>query len=60
MGKCRGSCWESVCGECGGCGEVWKKVWKSVGGDFFLEKCLGLLCNIDIALAQQVIVAIPN
>ena len=35
VGKYRGSCWESVRGECGGCWEVWEKVWKSVGGDFF-------------------------
>ena len=30
------------------------------GGRFFLEKCLGLHCNISIVLALQLTVAIPN
>ena len=38
----------------------YREVWKSVGGDFFLEKCLGGHCNINIVFALQLIATIPN
>ena len=60
LGKCSGSCWKSSGRVYGvsveGVGEGVEKY----GGETFLEKCLGLHCNINIVLALQLIVAIPN
>ena len=62
MGKCVGM-WGSIGGVVGRVWRVLGNVGEGVekcGGRLFLEKCLGLHCNISIVLALQLIVAIPN